>query len=661
MRYTDKFLLDSLLLKIKSPRGYRHCVKHDLLPLPSETHLRKLTKGLKCSYGVNKHALTAISNYFQNEKDDNKRLGIVIFDEVKLREEIRFNSSSLKLDGFVDLGDLTPEDKKNACANHALVFMFIPLLHNWIQPVAIYASRNATPGDILAKILIEVIIQLEQSGARVIGFTSDGSQSNKKAWVNLGICGKKGNINCSFKNPIDQERRVWAFSDFVHILKCIRNFFHDKGKVLYRNKDIDFNFYRRVYETDTSPAFAGLRSCPKLTSAHLNPTSFQRMNARLAFQLFSNSVADSIKFFRQMKPEYFINSEHTETFTKDINDLADSLNSMVPIKSLHKDSQSHKTLLKFLETIKTQNNTFASERTMESLTVTLTSTLEIAQYLWDKGFTYVLTAKFNQDPLERHFGILRSITCDDHPSTVDFLHLHMLQSIYVPVKLALSSASNCESKVESPLTSFVNQIRLFAKQTEAKNRDLSETVEKDIKEKIVLVDWENEVPLQYENNISKKCLVHHLAGYIVKKLCKKTDCLACVPTLLSQQSSDSVSSTFTTIKDYGTQKDRHYLSYPSKTVLSILLQVEAVLELKLRSEENLWGDIFYECLDSIEGIVVGPQNLGCSTEHKLNLCGKLIFHYLKCRFYFRTKEINKEQSAGKNAKASRKLSKLSNH
>lgn len=43
---------------------------------------------------------------------------------------------------------------------------------------------------------------------------------------------------------------------------------------------------------------------------------------------------------------------------------------------------------------------FASQLTTESLRVTLMSTLDIINYLFDKGAYYVLTAKLNQDPLE---------------------------------------------------------------------------------------------------------------------------------------------------------------------------------------------------------------------------------------------------------------------
>lgn len=54
-----------------------------------------------------------------------------------------------------------------------------------------------------------------------------------------------------------------------------------------------------------------------------------------------------------------------------------------------------------------------------SLRVINESTIQISEYMWKNGFSYLLTAKFNQDPLKCHFGILHSLSSDDQPSTID--------------------------------------------------------------------------------------------------------------------------------------------------------------------------------------------------------------------------------------------------
>ena len=66
------------------------------------------------------------------------------------------------------------------------------------------------------------------------------------------------------------------------------------------------------------------------------------MNARLAFKLFSNSMATILKFYRQMNREELVGIETTEHFVREMNDLIDSLNLS---KGLYKGSESYHMLL----------------------------------------------------------------------------------------------------------------------------------------------------------------------------------------------------------------------------------------------------------------------------------------------------------------------------
>lgn len=147
---------------------------------------------------------------------------------------------------------------------------------------------------------------------------------------------------------MDPTRKLWTFSNVVHIIKCIRNYFKDKNIVNYDEQPVNYDFYRRIFEIDTSPEFAGVRICPKLMLTHLHSNSFKRMNARLAFQIFSNSVANGIKFCQEMGTKGFEESEHTENFNKDLNDKADAMNSKVPLKSLYKVSKISSNINKIL-------------------------------------------------------------------------------------------------------------------------------------------------------------------------------------------------------------------------------------------------------------------------------------------------------------------------
>ncbi|KAH8038614.1 hypothetical protein HPB51_002738 [Rhipicephalus microplus] len=111
------------------------------------------------------------------------------------------------------------------------------------------------------------------------------------------------------------------------------------------------------------------------------------------------------------------------------NDLFDVLNAKHPATGIRKNSPKIKVIEDFLvmlneterNSIEKNTKLFASQLTTESLRVTLMSVLDIITLLLDKDVRYVLTAKLNQGPLERFFGVVRSFGGDeDHPTIVHF-------------------------------------------------------------------------------------------------------------------------------------------------------------------------------------------------------------------------------------------------
>lgn len=52
-RYNLEFIYECILLRIKSPKAYLHCLRHNLLPLPSFATLRRYMDNLDSAYGFN--------------------------------------------------------------------------------------------------------------------------------------------------------------------------------------------------------------------------------------------------------------------------------------------------------------------------------------------------------------------------------------------------------------------------------------------------------------------------------------------------------------------------------------------------------------------------------------------------------------------------------
>lgn len=108
--------------------------------------------------------------------------GLIVFDEISVRENLAVKSRTLSYSGLVDFGkedevcsELPKATTLDDLANHGLVLLFQPLADNYSQPIAVFASRGPVKGLTLVKLLIKVTILLEKAGAFIHGFISDSA------------------------------------------------------------------------------------------------------------------------------------------------------------------------------------------------------------------------------------------------------------------------------------------------------------------------------------------------------------------------------------------------------------------------------------------------------------------------------------------------------
>lgn len=92
------------------------------------------------------------------KKREIEKHGIILLDEINLRECISINSKKLTYNGLIDFGidgmqSLTLDDK----ANHGLVIMFQPLADFYSQPIGVFASKGPVSGEVLTQLVVKVI------------------------------------------------------------------------------------------------------------------------------------------------------------------------------------------------------------------------------------------------------------------------------------------------------------------------------------------------------------------------------------------------------------------------------------------------------------------------------------------------------------------------
>ena len=168
-----------------------------------------------------------------NEIPEYQKYVGLIFDEVKVKEELVYNKESMEIIGIVDLGDLskqlklyemscTQEEFKPQVATHILMFMVRGLFSSLCFPYAQFPCSSLT-GDQLYPITCECNSHLEMLGFKVLTMTCDGASSNRRLISMLQPSKTKENADELFKidNIFASESRI--FSDVPHLIKTTRN------------------------------------------------------------------------------------------------------------------------------------------------------------------------------------------------------------------------------------------------------------------------------------------------------------------------------------------------------------------------------------------------------------------------------------------------------
>ncbi|KMQ84713.1 hypothetical protein RF55_17264 [Lasius niger] len=411
-RYTEEWIMLCMLMNIRSVGYYEFLRKNNILPLPCTRMIRNYFSLINAMCGFDEQFAKLFEKHLAS-KTPLQRHGVLLLDEINLRKSVAVSTKNLTYVGLTDFGDDGQQSTDiTEQATHGLVLMFQPLADVYTQPIAVFASKGPVKGEELAKIVIKAIFYLEQCGAMIHGVIADGASTNAKMWSILGITGSMENTTTWFTHPLDNERKVFVFSDICHVIKNVRNRLYNKKKLRFKSTHnyVYWKYFDTLYNIDKNHP-GNARVCPKITNRHIVLDNTSKMRVRLATQIFSNSVADGLAFYLSHKCEGFSGCEETISFCKRFNDMFDAMNRKSPNQGLTPNSNDFKVLedsLQWLNTwqtaVKERDITaeeFLTVETSRGLRISLQSTMDICRYLIDKfGFKYLLTGKLNQDNLE---------------------------------------------------------------------------------------------------------------------------------------------------------------------------------------------------------------------------------------------------------------------
>ncbi len=125
----------------------------------------------------------------------------------------------------------------------------------------------------------------------VMSITCDGPSCNRAMMSDLGVSLDSRNIVPFFMT--ENGHKVYLLLDFCHMVKLTRNCFEKQGGFVdHLGRKIEWKYLTELVQFQSQQGF---RCGNKITKAHIH---FQRskMSVRLATQLLSASVADSLEY-----------------------------------------------------------------------------------------------------------------------------------------------------------------------------------------------------------------------------------------------------------------------------------------------------------------------------------------------------------------------------
>jgi len=173
----------------------------------------------------------------------------------------------------------------------------------------IWSSMN---GLILKDLIVDVIEKCGEIGFNPVVLICDQGSNNYSALKHLGF---------NKENPFIEIKghTVYSIFDVPHIIKYFRNNFK------FKDQEVSFSDIRLAYNIDKLSSTS--RALLKLTNSHMNPEPFQKMNCKLALQVFSNSVAAVLKTCVTTGQIKSTSAAATAEFIRELNNLFDCLNS----------------------------------------------------------------------------------------------------------------------------------------------------------------------------------------------------------------------------------------------------------------------------------------------------------------------------------------------
>lgn len=350
-----------------------------------------------------------------------------------------------------------------------MMFMIVGLTNN--VPYVLHAvPENNIRADWLKEEILKCIQCLQSKGFKVRACVSDNHSTNVSAYQKL--------LEAYGKDEDDlriyvEDMPIYLFHDTVHIVKNIRNNLLNQKRLIFppfisndledlpvevKGGEITWSLLHKVRERDMQ-CQANLRAAPKLQANVLHPGNCKQ-NVTVALAIFNPSTIAAIR-------HYFPEHADSAGFLELVNIWWTISNSKSRFNSHYKlgnaavkgdgKPQFLRSFASWLEIwkqrqIPNSQKFTLSGQTNAALVRTLRCHASLIEDLLSEGQQYVLTARFQSDPIERRFGQYRQMSGGRFLiSEKDIITSEKIVKIKTLVKEGLQLDSNVLSTEEDPV------------------------------------------------------------------------------------------------------------------------------------------------------------------------------------------------------------------
>jgi len=549
-KFSSKLLRFALILRYTSVAAYKLMLKH--FPLPCLSLLNKLGSG-----GV--EPLKAAKLLLEEKKTDQDV--VLLIDEMYLQKEVQYHQ-----------GQLFGRDQDDQFYKGLMTFMIVGLRKN-IPFVVKAVPESKVEGHWLSNQIDECLESLHETGFQVRAVITDNHPCNVAAFADLCSKYRHGDTVNAIIHPSKPQRTIYLFFDSVHLLKNIRNNLLNCKRLIFPEFESEFIYLpageitwkllHEVFEKDQLLQ-ANLRKAHKLTYKALHPGN-NKQSVPLALAIFDSTTSAGLD-------SYFPERKDAVSFLKLVNLWWTMSNSKMKLNNNFHVGDAARTndgKPEFLRKLAEWVNNWAtlqppgtekytlSKQTSSALAVSLACTASLIEDLLGEGYSYVLTARFQTDPLELRFSKYRGMSGGRF--LVGLREVLTSERILTIKTLLKESFLPWQEDIQ-PKNNFEQFFFKFTQEVEALLPELQDCfLEKDSSEVATVI-----------------------AGYIAKKMFEKKHCLECNTLLILSEGDQRNLDNF----DYLLTLSRGGLTLPSTNLNQYVNKSFAMLDVAYQLIHN---------------------------------------------------------------------------